>query len=78
MEAQPCRTDGSISPRLFTYLRKYYELKSVQKPKMVAIGAVMHKVCNVVFAVLRDKKAFELRSPEEHCKQYQRAALAAA
>ena len=45
---------------------------------MVAIGAVMHKVCNVVFAVLRDKKAFELRSPEEHCKQYQRAALAAA
>ena len=45
---------------------------------MVAIGAVMHKVCNVVFAVLRDEKAFELRSPEEHCKQYQRPALAAA
>ena len=39
---------------------------------MVAIGAVMHKVCNIVFAVLRDEKAFELRSPEEHCKQYQR------
>ena len=68
------RNGEGINP----YLRKYYELKSGQKPKMVAIGAVMHKVCNIVFAVLRDEKAFELRSPEEHCKQYQRPALAAA
>ena len=68
------RNGEGINP----YLRKYYELKSGQKPKMVAIGAVMHKVCNIVFAVLRDEKAFELRSPEEHCKQYQRPAFAAA
>lgn len=24
MEAQPCRTDGSISPRLFIYLKDYH------------------------------------------------------
>jgi hypothetical protein len=23
---------------------------------MVALGAVMHKVCNIVFAILRDEK----------------------
>ncbi len=60
------------------YLRQYYEKKSGQKPKMVALGAVMHKVCNIIFAVLRDEKEFELRSPEEHCRQYQRPASQAA
>lgn len=62
------RNGDGINP----YLRKYYEKKSGQKPKMVALGAVMHKVCNIIFAVLRDEKAFELRSPEEHCRDYQR------
>ena len=65
------RNGEGINP----YLRQYYEKKSGQKPKMVALGAVMHKVCNIIFAVLRDEKEFELRSPEEHCRQYQRPAL---
>ena len=68
------RNGEGINP----YLREYYEKKSGQKPKMVALGAVMHKVCNIIFAVLRDEKEFELRSPEEHCRQYQRPALQAA
>ncbi|WP_054742548.1 transposase [Cellulosilyticum ruminicola] len=38
----------------------------------VALGAIMHKVCNIIFAILRNEKAFELRSPEKHCTQYQR------
>lgn len=42
------------------------------------LGAVMHKVCNIVFAVLRDKKPFEIISPEEHKSHYkQHLSLAA-
>lgn len=51
-------------------LKKYYEKKKESKPKMVAIGAVMHKVCNIIFAVLRDNKPFVLTTPEEHRKNY--------
>ena len=37
---------------------------------MVAVGAVMHKICNIIFAMLRDNKPFEVVTPEEHCKRY--------
>ena len=47
-------------------LRAYYEEKCRSKPKMTALGAVMHKVCNIIFAVLRDEKPFSLITPEEH------------
>ena len=52
------------------YLYEYYQQKSVSKPKMVALGAIMHKVCNIIFAVLRDQKSFELRSPAAHRTTY--------
>ena len=54
-------------------LRDYYLLKCQSKPKMVALGAVMHKVCNIVFAILRDEKEFEIITPEEHQKNYLKA-----
>ncbi len=54
-------------------LRDYYLLKCQSKPKMVALGAVMHKVCNIVFAILRDKKDFRIITPEEHQKNYLKA-----
>jgi len=54
-------------------LRDYYLLKCQSKPKMIALGAVMHKVCNIVFAILRDKKEFEIITPEEHQKNYLKA-----
>jgi transposase len=54
-------------------LRDYYLLKCTSKPKMVALGAVMHKVCNIVFAILRDEKEFEIITPEEHQKNYRKA-----
>ena len=54
-------------------LRGYYLLKCQSKPKMVALGAIMHKVCNIVFAILRDEKAFEIITPEEHQKNYRKA-----
>ncbi len=54
-------------------LREYYLKKCQSKPKMVALGAVMHKVCNIVFAILRDEKEFEIITPEEHQMNYQKA-----
>jgi hypothetical protein len=52
-------------------LHAYYQLKCKSKPKMVALGAVMHKVCNIIFAILRDNKEFAIISPVEHRVNYQ-------
>lgn len=51
-------------------LRAYYLEKCKAKPKMTALGAIIHKLCNIVFAVLRDEKPFVLISPQEHCQKY--------
>jgi len=61
------RNGEAINP----YLYDYYQKKAAAKPKMVALGAIMHKISNYIFAVLRDEKEFSLRSPEEHCQAYQ-------
>lgn len=51
-------------------IRSFYQDKCKTKEKMVALGAVMHKLCNIVFAVLRDGRPFELITPQEHCQRY--------
>ena len=51
-------------------LRDYYLKKCESKPKLVAMGAVSHKICNIIFAILRDNKPFEIIPPQEHIKQY--------
>lgn len=48
----------------------YYTQKCTGKKKPVAMGAVMHKICNIIFAMLRDKKPFEIITPEEHCRHF--------
>ena len=48
----------------------YYTRKCSGKKKPVAMGAVMHKICNIIFAMLRDNKPFELITPEEHCRRF--------
>ncbi len=48
----------------------YYTRKCSGKKKTVAMGAVMHKICNIIFAMLRDNKPFEVITPEEHCKRF--------
>jgi hypothetical protein len=58
-------------------LRDYYQTKCKSKPKMVALGAVMHKVCNIIFAILRDEKTFTIITPKEHGENYQRKLAAA-
>ena len=58
-------------------LRAYYLEKCKSKAKMTALGAVMHKLCNIVFAVLRDERPFVLISPQEHRQNYLAQAIAA-
>ena len=53
------------------YLREYYLKKCESKPKLVAMGAVSHKVCNMIFAILRDNKPFEIITPQEHIQTIQ-------
>ena len=48
----------------------YYTRKCSGKKKTAAIGAVMHKICNILFAMLRDNKPFEVITPEEHCRRF--------
>ena len=57
-------------------LRAYYLEKCKSKPKMTALGAIMYKLCSIVFAVLRDEKPFVLISPQEHCQKYLSASQA--
>lgn len=47
-------------------LAAYYAEKIKAKEPKVAKCAVMRKLVNIIFAVLRDKKPFVLRTPEEH------------
>ena len=48
----------------------YYTTKCTSKKKNVAVGAVMHKICNIIFAILRDNRPFEMITPQEHCERY--------
>jgi transposase len=59
-------------------LRDYYLRKCQSKPKMAALGAVMHKVCNIIFAVLRDRNAFILLTAEQHVLNYAQSGKLAA
>ncbi len=54
-----------------TILRNFYDNKCLSKSKMIALSAVIHKLCNIIFAVLRDNKPFEFISPEQHNLAYQ-------
>ena len=59
-----CKHGKALPPN--PVLADYYERKCNKKPKKVALAAVMHKLTNIIFAVLRDQKPFELRTPEQH------------
>lgn len=68
------KSNGKLSNPV---LHEFYEKKCMSKPKMVAIGAVMHKLVYIIFAVLRDRKPFELRTPEEHAIRLKTKTIAA-
>ena len=52
-------------------LRAYYDQKLLQKSKKSAIGAIMRKVTNILFAVLRNQQPFVLKTPKQHILEYQ-------
>lgn len=51
-------------------LLEYYKNNLAGKKKKVAIVAVMHKLLNYIFAILRDRKGYEQRLPKLHHKMY--------
>lgn len=60
---------------LNSVLLVFYKKKCESKAKMVALGAIMHKLCNIIFAVLRDEKPYMIINPAEHCLIYRNVAL---
>ena len=64
------KVDKSTKTPVNPVIYDYYTRKCASRKKMVAVGAVMHKICNIIFAMLRDNKPFELITPEEHCERY--------
>jgi hypothetical protein len=58
-------------------IMEYYKRKCQSKPKKVALGAVMRKIVCIIFAILRDKKPYEMRSPEIHAQMLNRKFAAA-
>ena len=61
------KTGDPVNP----VIHSYYAAKCSGKKKKVAVGAVMHKICNYVFAVLRNKKPYALITAEQHRKEYE-------
>lgn len=51
-------------------LLAYYKKLTQSKPKKVGIYAIIHKLIDHFFAILRDKKTFELRLSETHKNLY--------
>ena len=51
-----------VNPAVYAF----YEKKCESKPKLVALGAVAHKLCKIIFAVLRDSSEFVHRTAEAH------------
>lgn len=64
------KVDKSTKLPVNPVVYEYYVRKCESKKKKVAVGAVMHKICNIIFAMLRDNKPFEIISPQEHCERY--------
>lgn len=51
-------------------LLDYYQINLNGKKAKVALGAIMHKILNYIFAVLRNQTPFELRDPKLHKQMF--------
>lgn len=51
-------------------LYDFYNINLEGKKKKVALVAIMHKLINYIFAVLRDQKEYEQRQPQIHKRMY--------
>lgn len=69
MAAHNCIYSKGKKPPSNPVLAEFYEKKCQSKPPLVSMCAVMHKISNLIFAVLRDQKPFELRLPQDHAQR---------
>ena len=69
MAAHNCVHSKGKKPPSNPVLAEFYDKKCYSKPPLVAMCAVMHKISNIIFAVLRDQKPFELRFPQDHAQR---------
>ena len=60
------RAGNPINDVLYCYRKKNLN----GKKNKVALGAIMHKIINYIFAVLRDQKPYEARDPKVHTQMY--------
>lgn len=51
-------------------LLDYYKINLKGKKPKVALGAIMHKIINYIFAVLRNQTPFEMREPRIHKQMF--------
>ena len=51
-------------------LLDYYQTNLNGKKAKVALGAIMHKIINYIFAILRTQTPFEMRDPKVHKQMY--------
>lgn len=51
-------------------LLQYYKENLNGKSKKVGLVAVMHKLINYIFSILKNQKEYELRDPKIHVKMY--------
>lgn len=51
-------------------LLDYYQTNLAGKKAKVALGAIMHKILNYIFAVLRNQTSFEQRDPKMHKQMF--------
>lgn len=51
-------------------LLDYYQTNLNGKKAKVALGAIMHKILNCIFAVLREQAPFQSRNPKMHKKMF--------
>lgn len=64
------KVDKAAKEPVNPVIHSCYADKCKSKKKNVAVGAVMHKMCNIIFAMLRGNKAFEVITPQQHCERY--------
>ena len=51
-------------------LLEYYQVNLKGKKAKVSLVAIMHKILNYIFAVLRDQTPFEQRDPKLHKQMF--------
>lgn len=52
-------------------LRNFYHKKLEEgKARLVALVAVSHKICNIIYAMLRDHQPYVMKTPEQHRQDY--------